>query len=217
MGRVRYSPEKQKAIMSTFIDVTSSIIREEGMKAVSIRNVASKAGYSSATMYLYFNDIHELISLSSITYLRDYISEISKNMGSYDDPKEMYLYTWREFCLHAFKHPAVFNALFFGEHSESIDDTVKKYYSIFPHELDKISSNALSMLMAGNLYTRNMNILKHYTGPAGISDKDADMINEMTVCYFRACLDHALAEKLDDADITELTEHMVEGAEFLLN
>lgn len=216
MGRTRYSPEKQKAIMATFIDVTSKIIREEGVGAVSIRNVASKAGYSSATMYLYFNDIQELIALSSITYMRDYITEIAKNMDSFDDPKEMYLYTWHEFCQRAFRYPAVFKALFFTDYSNNLDDIVKKYYSIFPQELDNISSTALSMLMAGNMSVRNMNILKHYTDNADFTKEQVDMINEMTVCFFRFCLDRALKEQLDNEGINALADHMVAGARFLL-
>ncbi len=44
-----------------FIQATKEILKGEGLQAVSVRNVADKAGYSYATLYNYFKDITELI------------------------------------------------------------------------------------------------------------------------------------------------------------
>lgn len=218
MSRAKYSPEKQRAIMATFIEATADIIREEGMEAISIRNVASRAGYSSATLYLYFEDINQLVALASVSNLRDYIADISLQMSTFDDMKEMYLYTWDAFCRHSFANASVFMTLFFGEYGTTVDDTVKKYYSVFPGELEQISSKALSMLMAGDLYKRNMNILKLYTGPAGYSEKRERLVNELTISYYRTFLEYACnAEgKLTEEEVDSLTTSFLEGARWLL-
>ena len=219
MSRAKYSPEKQRAIMATFINATADIIRNEGIDAISIRSVASRAGYSSATLYLYFDDINQLEALASISYLRDYVADISAKMDDFEDPKEGYLFTWDAFCRHSFANAPVFMALFFGQYGAELDDTVKKYYSVFPQELEHISSKALSMLMAGNLLERNANILRQYTQSIGVSEEHEKLINDMTVCYYRGFLERACAAKqpLDKDEVDKLTEEFLFGASWLLD
>ena len=216
MSRAKYSPEKQRAIMATFIEAATEIINEKGIDSVSIRSVASRAGYSSATMYLYFDDISQLIALASIGYLRDYTAEISSKMSDITDPKELYLYTWEAFCHHSLKRASIFMRLFFSRKKNFLDDIVKKYYSIFPHELDNISSHALSMLMAGDLYERNMNILSAYAKEVGFSDHKTEIINDMTVCYYRSYLETACETEPDEAEIDAMTKQVLEGISYLL-
>ena len=203
--------------MAIFIEAASEIIAEEGTEAVSIRNVSARAGYSSATLYLYFRDISQLIAMASVGCLRDYTSEIAKEMPSYKTNKEQYLYTWDAFCRHSFKNPSIFMHLFFNEHSDMIDDVVKKYYSIFPNELEEISSNALSMLMSGNLYERNYNILKVYTTEKGIPQDEARIINDLTVCYYRKFLEEAIViGKNNEPALKALADEFMKGCEYLL-
>lgn len=44
-----------------FVQATKEIITAEGIKALSVRSIAEKAGYSFATLYNYFKDVKELI------------------------------------------------------------------------------------------------------------------------------------------------------------
>ncbi|MBQ6410442.1 MAG: helix-turn-helix transcriptional regulator, partial [Atopobiaceae bacterium] len=62
--------------MATFVKATKEILATEGMDAVSIRRVSSAAGYSSATLYLYFEDMNELIMMSLISNLSTYADDI---------------------------------------------------------------------------------------------------------------------------------------------
>ena len=202
--------------MATFINAATEIINEKGMGSVSIRNVAARAGYSSATLYLYFEDISQLIALASVSYLRDYTVEISAGIKEFKDPKSQYLYTWDAFCRHSLKHPAIFLQMFFGKKKNYLDDIVKKYYSIFPHELGEISSNALSMLMAGDLHTRNMAILAAYAKEVNWGEHKAKLVSDMTICYYRSYLEAACETKPDEEAIKALTEEFLEGVSYLL-
>lgn len=219
MSRAKYSPEKQRSIMATFINATADIIKNEGIEAISIRSVASRAGYSSATLYLYFDDINQLEALASISYLRDYVAEISSKMDDFEDPRDVYLYTWDAFCRHSFANAPVFMELFFGQYGAELDDTVKKYYSVFPHELEHISSKALSMLMAGNLLERNINILRLHTQAVGIPEEYENLINEITVSYYRGLLERACAfkEPLSEEQVNALKEEFLFGASWLID
>jgi AcrR family transcriptional regulator len=44
-----------------FIDAAKEILKGEGLKSISVRNIADRAGYSYATLYNYFSDLKGLI------------------------------------------------------------------------------------------------------------------------------------------------------------
>ncbi len=44
-----------------FIQATKEILKGEGLRAISVRNIARQAGYSYATLYNYFKDAKDLI------------------------------------------------------------------------------------------------------------------------------------------------------------
>lgn len=46
-----------------FLEATREILKGEGLKAISARSVAERAGYSFATIYNYFRDINDLVLL----------------------------------------------------------------------------------------------------------------------------------------------------------
>ena len=52
---------QEQRMKNYFIQATKEILKGEGLRAVSVRNVADKAGYSYATLYNYFKDIKDLI------------------------------------------------------------------------------------------------------------------------------------------------------------
>jgi AcrR family transcriptional regulator len=48
-------------IRNYFVQSAKDILRSEGLKGISVRNVAQNAGYSYATLYNYFKDIRFLV------------------------------------------------------------------------------------------------------------------------------------------------------------
>ena len=52
---------QEQRMKNYFIQATKEILKGEGLRAVSVRNVADRAGYSYATLYNYFKDIKDLI------------------------------------------------------------------------------------------------------------------------------------------------------------
>lgn len=52
---------QEERMKGYFLTATKELIRGEGLKVVSTRNVAERAGYSYATLYNYFKDIRDLI------------------------------------------------------------------------------------------------------------------------------------------------------------
>ncbi|SKA45718.1 DNA-binding transcriptional regulator, AcrR family [Chitinophaga eiseniae] len=54
---------QEQRIRGYFIEATKEILKSEGLKSVSVRNIAEKAGYSFATLYNYFKDAKDLVFL----------------------------------------------------------------------------------------------------------------------------------------------------------
>lgn len=216
MGRIKYSAEARKKIIASFVEATADIISEEGLGAVSIRKVASRAGYSSATMYLYFKDLDELTTMSSISYLRDYLSELAADVEQMQDPESAYLHTWELFCKSSFNNAPIFLHLYFKEHNAPLSDIIKAYYSVFPSELDKISGSVLSMLLAGDLYERTNKVLEPYAAELGYSTEESQLINEVTIGYYRTLLESFLHKDPTPETVEATTERFMSAARFLL-
>lgn len=216
MGRIKYSPEARKKIVASFVEATANIIEEEGLGAVSIRKVASQAGYSSATMYLYFKDLDELITMSSISYLRDYLSELAADAHVMVTNESKFLHTWKLFCKYSFANAPIFLHLYFKEHNEPLGDTIKEYYSVFPNELDKISGAVLSMLLTGDLYERTINVLEPYAEELGYTPDEATMINEITIGYYRTLLESFVSKEPTEENIAQATDRFIQSLHFVL-
>lgn len=76
---------QESRIRGYFIQATKSIIKGEGVKNVSVRNIAREAGYSYTTMYNYFKDVNELIFLCVNDFQEEIIAFVDRQK---DDKKE---------------------------------------------------------------------------------------------------------------------------------
>lgn len=52
---------QEQRMRGYFIQATKDILKGEGLKSISVRNIAERAGYSYATLYNYFKDIKDLV------------------------------------------------------------------------------------------------------------------------------------------------------------
>ena len=52
---------QEERMKGYFVQAAQEILKGEGLKVASVRNIAEKAGYSYATVYNYFSDSKDLI------------------------------------------------------------------------------------------------------------------------------------------------------------
>ena len=200
--------------MMKFLSCAREMIDTEGMESVSIRKVSQRAGFNSATLYLYFKDVDELITLASMGYLENYCRDLANDMDLMQTPKDVYVHTWRMFCRHAFLRPKVFYHLFFHPHAFSMNDAVKHYYEIYPDVLGDFDGVLKEMLQQGKLSDRNMKTLTPVAREYGMDDAQIAMVNDLTLCYFKKLLEDN-KRPLGDCDVEPQVEQMMEVIEFL--
>lgn len=148
---------KKKRVMTYFIEATEKLIREDGVDGVSIRKIASEAGYNSATLYNYFEDLEHLVLFASVRYLRDYVARLEKALyGKKMNALEQYRTVYEVFSDVCFTNPEIFHNMFFGKYRDKLNEVISQYYALFPADLGKHSGPILSMLTQGDIYQRDL-------------------------------------------------------------
>ncbi len=186
---------QKKRMLSYFLESTNTIIEEDGMEAVTIRKVASMAGYNSATLYNYFENLNHLLFFASLKYLKDYAKDLYNYTKDSKNSLETYLNVWLCFSYHSYLKPEVYNLIFFGGFpSATVNESIRTYYSIFPEELGEESKKFLPMLLEDNIHLRDYKLLKASAEEGFLKEEDLKDINEMNVLIYRGMLAKLLSK-----------------------
>jgi AcrR family transcriptional regulator len=188
---------QKRRMMAYFIDAAKQIIDEDGFEAVSARKVADIAGYNSATLYNYFDDLDHLIFYASLRSLKEYVGDLKRYTKGVHTPVDRYLKIWECFCHHSFNTPKVYNAIFFDKYSTRLNHDIKEYYSIFPEELDDQEDDIIPMLLGQNIYERNLAILGPCIKKGFVTEDSAYAVNEMIVLVYLGMLTRLLKGQAD--------------------
>ena len=68
---------QEERIKGYFIEAAKEMLKGEGLKSISVRNIADRAGYSYTTLYNYFKDLNELIFLC----VKDFQNECAQSIS----------------------------------------------------------------------------------------------------------------------------------------
>ena len=198
----------------TFVRRTREIIETDGIDHVTIREIARRSGYNSATLYHYFEDVDELITVSCISYLEDYCRAWAGEMKTPRPADETYLLTWQLFGEHAFRRPQVFRRLFFSEHSRPLEESAALYYELFPGPGKTIRTVVQEVLHGGAPVERELPIPVAAGSEGWVPPEDRAMIDTLAVCHFRRLLEIKCAHS--ETDSGELIRRQIAAVRFLL-
>ncbi len=176
-----------------FIDATTDIIDQEGIDSVTIRKVADRAGYNSATIYNYFKNLDELKFFSVMSYMQKYLEALSYTHEEFKDPISKYKYVWEVFAAQAFKYPTYFKIIFFKQIYDDIEPVLQQYYELFPESIPgeiNISKDVIEdMLRKGDISSRSMVLMEEIIKKEFISQEEGEIIDSMVIRLFKSLLD----------------------------
>ncbi len=178
---------KKKRTMRYFIDAAQAILDEEGLDGLTIRKVADRAGYNSATLYSYFENLEHLAFYASLKYLKNYLM-LLEEMHLPKNALERFTVIWRCFATEAFQHPDYFYNIFYAPHSFVFNDSMRRYYEIYPEELENISEDLLPMLQGSSIYDRDHEALKRCAEQGYFAEARIPEINDILVLLFESYL-----------------------------
>ncbi|WP_080873713.1 TetR/AcrR family transcriptional regulator [Oceanobacillus timonensis] len=172
-----------------FVDATTEIIEQKGIDNVTIREIATKAGYNSATIYNYFQEVSHLIFFAALKYLNKFIDELPEHMEKGDTSLDKYLLSWESFCKHSFEEPEIYNAIFLADLGENPEELLKHYYNVYQSDLyGEVTEDIKTILIDYNLSTRSRNALNQSVQEGILSEEKAAVINERTVLIWQGML-----------------------------
>lgn len=197
-----------------FVDATVEIIDEKGIENVTIREIATRAGYNSATIYNYFQEVSHLIFFASLKYLNKYIQELPKQMEKGESALDQYLLSWESFCRHSFEEPEVYYAIFLEDLGEKPEELLNYYYDIYQTDLyGEVTEDIRTLITEYNFSTRSKNALRQSVEEGMLSKETLLIINERTLLIWQGMLitilnnrRHLTAEEATHKTMQHITE-----------
>lgn len=173
---------KRKRIMIYFIEATEKLIRQDGPENLSIRKIAAETGYNSATIYNYFNDLEQLAMFGSICYLREYVTQLERNLKSEMRAIDRYRTVYHCFNRQAMRYPEIYHNIFFGKYSDKLASVLHLYYhELFPDELANLSDETKDMLVGGSMFERDQILMEQMIQEGDIRADKAQVTLELIV------------------------------------
>lgn len=205
MARPPYRAEQRNQIFACFINAASELMENEGMESLTLRRVAKRAGYNSATLYNYFKDLDHLTVYASMKYFEDYNRNLARYLADEQDAFQRFLFMWRFFCASAFRHPHAYYNLFYGKYSGELTEIIHAYYEVFPEELGELDDSVLEMLTCGSLVERNWQMLQPVLEGASLSLEEREAMNEIILYCFKELLTQKIqmGDALDNQTLIE--------------
>ncbi len=169
---------KKIRTIKVFIDAASQIIEEEDIESVTIRKVAKIAGYNSATIYNYFDNCNQLIFFAATKFLKDYVQEMPDYIARGENELEKLILMWECFCLHSFRKPKIFYAIFADDIGGRPGTLLKNYYQLYPEDLGSPPEELIPMLVETRLSRRTSISMEPVLEAGFFSQETASEIDE---------------------------------------
>lgn len=182
--------------MRFFIDATEEILLKEGIENLTIRKVAQIAGYNSATIYNYFEDLNHLVFYASLKYLKAYLKALNQ-LPSSTSNKERFLLIWRCFITESFKYPKFYHNIFFTKYSIGLSEALITYYKIYPEQIEHVPSDLIPMVTESNLYKRNLEFLKKCVQYGKIQIDDLNEVSEIMLLMYESMLRKVISNEIE--------------------
>ena len=140
---------QEQRIRGYFIQATKEMLKGEGMKSISVRAIADRAGYSYATLYNYFKDVNELVFHCVEDFYQECVefvdSRTDKNLKTTAAIKAKSI----EFANYFLDYPGIFDIFFLEKINAS--SRREQTVDIIVFALDKICENEWNYCLKENL------------------------------------------------------------------
>ncbi|WP_400162454.1 TetR family transcriptional regulator [Brevibacillus sp. TJ4] len=186
-----------KRMLQYFVDATVELIEEEGLAHVSARKIGDRAGYTSSTIYNYFEELSHLIYFASMRLVKDYLQELPLYLAKGDTYVEKYVLSWECFCKHSFAKPDIYHALFIADLGKKPQEMLEHYFSIYSSDLIGFPEEIKPLLYDPDLTSRSKALLELAKKERSLSDERIEEVNEMAVLIWEGMMTTVLNKRRD--------------------
>lgn len=138
---------QEKRIKSYFVQSAMEIIKGEGLRALNVRVVSERAGYSFATLYNYFKDLGEVLTECINGFIDDCTKYVADNSKISDNTDETILNKTLSFVRYFVQYTGTYELLFIEKSNDigSNPAVSNKIFSmldmVLEDEWNKLSEN----------------------------------------------------------------------------
>ena len=168
---------KQRTLIY-FIEATQALIEEEGIDNLTIRKIAARAGYNSATLYHYFDNLDQLITYASLKHISLYNREFAESVTDNMTERQKFILMWDIFIRQTVLHPHAFASIFMHQpDSENLAEIFAQYNKLFPEDAMPPSGTVYNFDQYASLTERNMTVIERIHQEEGHISPQANEIN----------------------------------------
>ncbi len=114
---------QEQRIKGYFIQATKEILKAEGLKSISVRNIANQAGYSYATLYNYFKDVKDLIFLCVKDFQKEIEDNIEEKIKGFEPGKDRLKQIAMVYVNYFLEYPGIFELFYLERMSDISSNT----------------------------------------------------------------------------------------------
>lgn len=156
---MKHKEMQEQRVRGYFMDAARELLKSEGLKSISVRSIAERAGYSYATLYSYFKDLNELIFLCVQDFYEECKSQVHQSAKKKEKGIKKLKATIRAYADFFIQYPGIFE-LFFTEKAGSAPK--KEITLLIGHSLDNICEEDWQYCMSqGLLPADRIVLMKH--------------------------------------------------------
>ena len=140
---------QEKRMKEYFIQATKDILKGEGIKSLSVRNIADQAGYSYATLYNYFKDVNDLVFLCVNDFQEECKEFVSDQVKSYPEGIERLKASVIGYISFFVEYPGIFDLFYLAK----VGDFGNKQtiISVINNSLDDVCESEWNYCVNNNL------------------------------------------------------------------
>ncbi|WP_257350368.1 TetR/AcrR family transcriptional regulator [Pseudalkalibacillus decolorationis] len=183
---------KKERMWGYFIDATVDVIEKEGIDQVTIRKVSDKAGFTSSTVYNYFQEFSHLIFFAAMRFTKDYIEELPIYINQGTNTIEKWLYIWECFCKHSFEKPEIYSTIFISNLGSVPEDLLENYYKTYQDDLIGLPEPIRIIVLEHTFSKRSALYLQEAVDEGLIEQRDVEFISDTTMLIWKGMMSTVL-------------------------
>lgn len=134
-----------------FIEAARETLKGEGLRAVNVRTVSERAGFSYATLYNYFKDLNELIFFCVQDFMNECEAYVNERSAAETPGKSRLIRKMKSFIEYFTQYQGVFE-LFYTERMNDRGNSLPAAAMIYEFT-DRISNEDIAILKQSGLLT----------------------------------------------------------------
>ena len=199
---------KRRRVVRYFIDAAVQIVQDEGIDALTIRKVADAAGYNSATLYNYFENLDQLIAFTCIDVTQEWRMALAEIYSSGRNVLYQYLEGWRQFCEKSWMNTDCYSYIYI-EHTDAVIQQFRAYDELFCQEEGKEIPVFSDIYRQKTLLAQEQATIATVIAAGYIDEQDAESIYNIALLLFEGLVSRTKRVKRAGGQIKNYTDEFM--------